>query len=100
MRRLLRLLLLVSTMASGCSDNGQTGSLGYACFDSECVSHAQDWLESLDPSHASAPVFVGSECHQYCKCLEDDGSYEIVTPRGEPCAYRGRGGFCILPDSE
>ncbi|MBN1611458.1 MAG: hypothetical protein JW940_32795 [Polyangiaceae bacterium] len=99
MRRLLGLLLLGSTMAHGCS-NGQTGSLAYYCRDSECVSHALDWLESLDPSHAWAPVFVGSECHQYCKCLADDGGYEIVAPTGSPCAYRGRGGFCILPDSE
>jgi hypothetical protein len=102
MRGFLRPLVLVSTVACCCcSDNGQTGSLrGYACRNSDCASRAQDWLESLDPSEAWAPVFVSSECHQYCKCVADGGRYEIVAPTGSSCAYRGRGGFCILPDSE
>jgi hypothetical protein len=71
-------------------ENGQTGSPGYECIDTECQAGAQDWLEQLDDT--APPSFVESHCReanlgpadsqslnvQHCQCVEADGNVWLV----------------------
>jgi hypothetical protein len=76
-------------------ENGQTGSPGYECIDTQCAASAQDWLERLDD--VVQPTFVESHCRganlgpadskslnvQHCQCVEADGGVWLVAADGD-----------------
>jgi hypothetical protein len=112
MRHQLGLLFLTASIASACQSNGQTGSVGYYCSDTECAASAQAFLESLDSSRSYAPTFTGSICQDHpavqgdtihCQCLLAGVAPWELKKTGMPnlpCVARGRGERCILLDSE
>lgn len=72
---------------SSCStDNGQTGSIGYACGEDDCTQTAKRFLSRM--SNRETPKFVGSRCRdanlgpadteslgvRHCQCLAADGT--------------------------
>jgi hypothetical protein len=75
-------------------ENGQTGSPGYECIDTECEASAQDWLAKVDDP--ARPSFVESRCReanlgpadiqslnvQHCQCVEADGRVWLVAANG------------------
>ncbi len=101
-----------STSGSGPIDrpeNGQTGSPGYVCIDTECETNAQDWLNQLDDT--TPPKFVESHCREanlgpadskslsvrHCQCVEADGGVWLVAANGNSTG--GSSAFSAPPSS-
>jgi hypothetical protein len=111
-------LAIASALTLACSPqaNGQPGSLGYACYASDCAAYTRDWLASLEPpqvitefSRATCrPPDLGPARNDtrgtlYCQCQTANQSSVLVAKSGSPelpCVARGRGGTCLVLDSE
>jgi hypothetical protein len=126
---LVSLACLGALAACASTENGQTGSVGYACENDACAREAQDFLHWVGTRNA--PTYVASHCRepnlgpadseslsvQSCQCVEADGRVMAIQATGagsggaaatgdsvvstEPCLAWGRGHLaCVFPASE
>lgn len=92
-----------------CADNGQTGSIGYACVEEECAAEHRERVARV--ANLSVPHFVDSVCReadtyptskpdafgaQHCRCIDTEGNAWIIEATGSDGASFGAGGSSPL----
>lgn len=85
-------------------ENGQIGSPGYGCNQTECDASGPSWEASL--AETSVPTYVGSSCregsaqasaeersYKNCACERNDGKTDVIEATG--VAQGGTSGFVL-----
>lgn len=90
------------------SENGQTGSISYACHEDDCADSQRTFVDRI--ADLRVPHFVTSACREgnvgpaddvslgvrHCQCIEADGSVWLIEATGS--ASFGAGGASPLGD--